>query len=114
MHHACRIPARSHQHRGHKAKQKNRQKLSGLGAVKQNSFGCAPTAEPTMCLFVGTVGIWQKGALSGKSPNSAGHGSWPGHKGTVFLQSTEVWGWERSTEAVRAERGDGEMHSCLA
>lgn len=69
-----------------------------------------------MCLFVGTGGVlaaksspWEDSKVN----SSRLAGLWPGHKGTVFVQSREVSGWERSTEAVRAERGDGKVHSCL-
>lgn len=103
--------------RKNEAKQKNRQ--SSLRAP------CSEAEQFWLCTHsrVHNVSVcWHGGILAERSPQWEDSkfsrarlaGLWPGHKGTVFLQSREVRGWERSIETVKAERGDGEVHSCLA
>lgn len=117
MHHACRIPACSHRHRGHKGRTERNKRAakapSGIGSVKQNSFGCAPTADPQCVCLLARGGFWQQRALRGKIPSSAAHG-WPDcGRGTKGQCSSRAERFQAGNAAQKLSEQSEAMAKCI-
>jgi len=117
MHHACRIPACSHRHRGHKGRTKRNKRAakapSGIGSVKQNGFGCAPTADPQCVCLLARGGFWQQRALRGKMPRSTAHG-WPDcGRGTKGQCSSRAERFQAGNAAQKLSEQSEAMAKCI-